>query len=68
VTAIGERIVTAVARPITYDGHQVQVGASVGVAIASPGADAVAGAEELLLRADHAVYRAKAAGRNGLAF
>jgi diguanylate cyclase (GGDEF)-like protein len=69
VTAIGRRIVESLGRPITYDGHELRIGASVGVALTDRRVgDAVAGTEELLTRADHAVYRAKAAGRNGLAF
>jgi diguanylate cyclase (GGDEF)-like protein len=64
VMRIGERIVAAVGRPITYEGHELRVGASVGAAVSDPGGDP----EELLSRADHAVYRAKAAGRNSLAF
>jgi diguanylate cyclase (GGDEF)-like protein len=64
-TAIGRRIVESVGRPITYDGAELRVGASVGVAVTDAGA---AGPEELLTRADHAVYRAKADGRNRVAF
>ncbi len=68
VSTIGNRIVSAVGRPITYEGHELRVGASVGVAVTTGTGDAAADTEELLSRADRAVYRAKAAGRNGLAF
>ena len=68
VTAIGHRIVSAVGRSITYGAHELRVGASVGVAVTTGTGDAAADTEDLLTRADHAVYRAKAAGRNGLAF
>jgi diguanylate cyclase (GGDEF)-like protein len=65
VTRIGERIVAALGRPIAYEGNELRVGASVGAAVSDPpGGDP----EELLSRADHAVYRAKASGRNSLAF
>jgi diguanylate cyclase (GGDEF)-like protein len=66
VTAIGSRIVAALSLPVTYDGHELRVGASVGAAVSA--GDGREDPEELLSRADHAVYRAKAAGRNGLAF
>jgi diguanylate cyclase (GGDEF)-like protein len=64
VMRIGQRIVTVLSRPIAYEGHELLVGASVGAAVSDAGGDP----EELLSRADHAVYRAKAAGRNSLAF
>ena len=64
VMRIGERIVAVLSRPIPYEGHELRVGASVGAAVSDAGGDP----EELLSRADHAVYRAKAAGRNSLAF
>ena len=60
---IGEHVVAAIGEPIRYDGHEVFVGASVGVATVESGAITV---EELLGRSDSAVYRAKAAGRGGV--
>jgi diguanylate cyclase (GGDEF)-like protein len=67
-TAIGHRIVESLGRPITYDDRELRIGASVGVAVTEGGATGAAGPEELLTRADHAVYRAKAAGRGRIAF
>jgi diguanylate cyclase (GGDEF)-like protein len=64
VVDIGQRIVDAIGRPITFQGNEMRVGASVGVAVAN----GRAAPEELLNRADRAAYRAKAAGRNCLAF
>ena len=59
----GERIVASLGEPISYDGHELFVGASVGVAVAEAGS---IDGEELLGRSDGAVYRAKAAGRGGV--
>ena len=51
-----------------YDERELRIGASVGVAVTRAGEDGAAGPEELLTRADHAVYRAKAGGRGRIAF
>jgi diguanylate cyclase (GGDEF)-like protein/PAS domain S-box-containing protein len=45
----------ALSRPIRVDGHTVRVTASVGLALYEPGE----AADELVTRADHAMYRAK---------
>jgi diguanylate cyclase (GGDEF)-like protein len=70
--ATGNRLIQAIRAPIPYGEHDLRIGASVGVATwpdpAAPdgyrAADLARLAEELLGRADRAVYRAKAAGRN----
>ena len=46
--------------PFPFDGMQVRVGASIGVAYSTP----EAAAETLLSNADNAMYHAKAAGKN----
>jgi diguanylate cyclase (GGDEF)-like protein/PAS domain S-box-containing protein len=46
--------------PFPFDGMQVRVGASIGVAFSTP----EAAAETLLSNADNAMYHAKAAGKN----
>ena len=56
-----ERMVARLAEPVAVDSRVLAVGASVGVALFPAGEDGVA---DLLRRADIALYRAKAAGRN----
>lgn len=56
--AVAGRLVIAVARPFRVGGHEVHVGASVGVAV-----DRGGGAREVLEASDRAMYRAKHAGR-----
>jgi len=59
--AVGRRVVAEVSRPIVLpSGHDVRIGASVGVAISQ---DAATNPEALLAEADTAAYRAKARGR-----
>jgi diguanylate cyclase (GGDEF)-like protein len=56
-----EQMVARLAEPVAVDSRILAVGASVGVALFPAGEDGVA---DLLRRADIALYRAKAAGRN----
>ena len=59
------RIVEIVAKPFDLDGRKVSVGTSIGISLApQDGVDP----DELLKRADLALYRTKAAGRNGFNF
>ena len=55
-----ERIIADLSRPYEIEGHQVSVGASIGIAVARPGK---AYASALVKEADLALYAAKAAGR-----
>ena len=58
--ALADRITKAMAEPFAVDGHDVVIGASVGIAVApDDGTDA----DTLLRNADLALYRAKAEGR-----
>ena len=54
---VAERIIAAVSEPVTIDDVHIEVGASIGVA------HAAARRDDLLRRADDALYDAKAAGR-----
>ncbi|MBV8913012.1 MAG: EAL domain-containing protein, partial [Acetobacteraceae bacterium] len=59
-TALCRRLVEALSVPFEIDGHQIVVGASVGVMLAGPGAS---DPDTLLKSADLALYRAKSDGR-----
>lgn len=61
-TAIAQRVVDAVARPLVVGGVVVSVSVSVGIAVARNSATA----DQLLHHADLAMYAAKAAGKNRL--
>jgi diguanylate cyclase (GGDEF)-like protein len=58
--ALAERIIEIVGQPCNIDGHDVRVGASVGIAIAHPGD---MNTESFLKSADLAMYSAKSDGR-----
>lgn len=67
--AIATRLVDLVGRAYLIDGHLVNIGASVGIAVREAG-DAISepDGDQLLRRADLALYRAKGAGRGCLRF
>jgi diguanylate cyclase (GGDEF)-like protein len=58
-TEIAARIIAALSEPFAIAGHEVYVGASIGISM-SPGGRRC---EELMREADLAIYRAKRAGR-----
>jgi diguanylate cyclase (GGDEF)-like protein/PAS domain S-box-containing protein len=60
VAAVAERLIAAVSRPFVIDGGAIQIGASIGVALAGDGARDPA---ILMSQAETALYRAKAEGR-----
>ena len=60
VMAVADRIVAAIAIPASMGGHEVNVRASVGVAVSPEGGESV---DDLLTNADAAMYVAKAAGK-----
>ncbi len=57
---VAEKAIAAAHAPFGVDGHQLRIGASVGLAF---GVDPVAGWRDLVARADANLYQAKAAGR-----
>jgi diguanylate cyclase (GGDEF)-like protein len=63
--AVGRRLVSALAAPVPIEGIDLAVSASIGVALAMPGESLAV--DELLRRADVAMYQAKAAGKHRLA-
>ena len=64
-TSVVQRIMDAIARPLTVDGHEFVLGCSIGVAVyPSDGSDP----ETLIKNADIAMYRAKETGRNNFQF
>jgi diguanylate cyclase (GGDEF)-like protein len=58
--ALAERICRTMAEPLAVDGQTLTPGTSIGVALSTSEYDA----DRLLRAADHALYAAKAAGRN----
>jgi diguanylate cyclase (GGDEF)-like protein len=63
--ALAARIIGALTEIFQVEGHQVSIGASVGIALAGDGAP---GAEDLIKSADLALYRAKAEGGSTFRF
>jgi diguanylate cyclase (GGDEF)-like protein/PAS domain S-box-containing protein len=62
---VAKKIIDQLARPIDYEGHDCQVGASIGVAIFPDDGNSM---EDVCKAADIAMYRIKHAGRNGYCF
>lgn len=62
---VAEKLIAAVSEPFEIRGHELHVGASVGISVyPKDGSDA----ETLLKYGDTAMYRAKDSGRNGYRF
>jgi diguanylate cyclase (GGDEF)-like protein len=65
VANLSQRIIDSLIMPYDLEGHQANIGASIGVSLApADGLDS----EELLRCADLALYRAKSRGRGGFVF
>ncbi|MEW6641774.1 MAG: PAS-domain containing protein [Pseudomonadota bacterium] len=60
--ALAARLVDTLSEPYQIGDHQAMIGASVGVAVATDRRDSI---EQLMHRADLALYRVKGHGRNG---
>ena len=61
---VAERIKRDLSAPFKVDGHEAVVATSIGIAVADPGETGKDYAEELMRRADIAMYRSKSEGRN----
>jgi diguanylate cyclase (GGDEF)-like protein len=65
LSTLASRLIQQVSMPYTIDGHNISIGASVGIALVSPEG---MGADALVRNADLALYSAKAAGRGTFCF
>jgi diguanylate cyclase (GGDEF)-like protein/PAS domain S-box-containing protein len=65
VRVVAERVVRVLAEPVTIDGREVQLSASIGIVVND---DPYARAEELIRDADAAMYQAKERGRGRFQF
>jgi diguanylate cyclase (GGDEF)-like protein/PAS domain S-box-containing protein len=63
--SLAERIIAMQARPFAIEGADINIGTSIGIALAPEHGTA---SDSLLKMADLALYRAKSAGRNGYCF
>src|SRR5215203_5182582 len=61
---VAARIKQDLSAPFEVDGHQAVVTSSIGVVVAAPGETGEGYAEELMRRADIAMYRSKREGKN----
>jgi len=59
--AVAEHVIQALHQPFPVDGHELSVGASIGIALFPEDGDSV---DKLLRSADSALYAAKAAGKH----
>ncbi|MFZ2854690.1 MAG: EAL domain-containing protein [Rhodocyclaceae bacterium] len=62
---VGEKILAALCQPYSLHGHEYRSSSSIGITLFAAPHN---GIEELMKRADLAMYQAKAAGRNALRF
>jgi diguanylate cyclase (GGDEF)-like protein len=60
LTPVAERVLNLLSQPFRVDGHELQIGCSIGVAVAP---DNGSNLETLMRNADFALYRAKSEGR-----
>lgn len=65
VAAIAEKLLACLTAPIAYEGHQLQLGASIGIGRFPEDGQTRA---EIMAKADKAMYEAKAVGQGGVRF
>jgi len=65
ISKVGKKVIHLLSQPVELDGHTVQVGASIGVAIYPKDADDI---NKLIKKADKAMYAVKESGKNNIAF
>ncbi|MFY7864709.1 diguanylate cyclase domain-containing protein [Roseateles sp.] len=65
VAAIAEKLLNGLTAPIAYEGHQLQLGASIGMGRYPQDGHTRA---EIMAKADKAMYEAKAVGQGGVRF
>ncbi|MBV1905907.1 MAG: EAL domain-containing protein [Pseudomonadales bacterium] len=65
VVVIAEKILDRLSTPFVIDGHELYVGASIGIAMYPEAGDSV---ESLIQNADIAMYHIKGRGKNGFQF
>lgn len=61
ISQIGTRVIAVINEPMQFGEVEAHVGTSIGIAVCQYGTET---SETLLTRADHAMYAAKAAGKN----
>ncbi|MEJ6004666.1 diguanylate cyclase [Paucibacter sp. AS339] len=65
VASIADKLLNGLTAPIAYDGHQLQLGASIGIGRFPQDGQTRA---EIMAKADKAMYEAKAVGQGGVRF
>lgn len=65
IVAIAEKLLLALQQPLQWQGHTLQVGASIGISQYPQDGQTVV---DMMANADRAMYRVKAAGRNAYIF
>lgn len=62
---LAQRLLRSLETPFRLDGHELYIGASIGISLFPEDADSV---EQILRNADSALFKAKSSGREGYAF
>ena len=62
---LAQRLLRSLEPPFRLDGHELYIGASIGISLFPEDADSV---EQILRNADSALFKAKSSGREGYAF